>query len=160
MKFLHEYPAIISYRMCRSIPKIQHRDVKGRVGQKSPATEAMSDRFRSLRKTHPFVTRSPVAKIKNSTFRVEFAKSPISRELGVKSKLEFPTFRGQFCLPSHFLGGCFKSAQTADFFHNALGVELVFQPFERSVDRLTFSHNYFGHKNSVLRMLFRMRDKQ
>ena len=103
---------------------------------------------------HPFIIESPFVKIKNSTLRVEFDKSPISRELRVKSKLELSTFGGQFCLPAHFLGGRLKSAQTADLFHNALGVELVFQPFERSVDRLTFSHNYFGHKNSDLTNAF------
>jgi hypothetical protein len=85
---------------------------------------------------------------------VEFDKSPISRELRVKSKLELSAFSGQFRLPAHLLGGRFKSAQTADLFHNALSVELVFQPFERSVDRLTFSHNYFGHKNSDLTNAF------
>jgi hypothetical protein len=88
--------------------------------------------------------------IKNSTFRVEFGKSPIWKDLRVKAELELSTFSGQFRLPAHLLVGRFKSAQAADLFHNALGVELVFQPFERSIDRLTFSHNYFGHKNSGL----------
>jgi hypothetical protein len=152
-----KYPAIICYRMCRSILKIQHRDVIGRMRRNNDRCGEPKRRPTQSEpgvERNPFAIKSPFVKIKNSTFRVEFSKSPISKELRVKSELELSALGGQFRFPAHLLVGCFKSAQTADFFHNALGVELVFQPFERSVDRLTFSHNYFGHKNSDLTNAF------
>jgi hypothetical protein len=93
-------------------------------------------------------------KIKNSTVRVEFDKSLVLRELWIKAKLQLAPFGSQFRFPAHLLRRRFESAQTANLFHDPLGVELVFQPFERSVDRFTFSHYYFGHKNSILRDAF------
>jgi hypothetical protein len=43
-----KYLAIISYRMCRSIAKIQHRDVNPRIrSKKEPAAEAGLDALRS-----------------------------------------------------------------------------------------------------------------
>jgi hypothetical protein len=81
---------------------------------------------------------------------VEFDKAPVSRGLGTKAELQLATFGSQFRFPAHLLRRRLESAQTANLFHDPLGVELVFQPFERSVDRLTFSHNNFGHKNSIL----------
>jgi hypothetical protein len=81
---------------------------------------------------------------------VELDKPLVSRELRIKAKLQLATFGSQFRFPAHLLRRRFKSAQTANLFHDPLGIELVFQPFERSVDRLTFSHNNFGHKNLIL----------
>jgi hypothetical protein len=154
-----KYPAIISYRMCRSILKIQHREAKARMPQTPLRRRSGVRLFRSQARVASVRHKVTVCEIKNSTLRVEVGKAPISRELWIKSELELSTFRGKLCLPTHLLVRRFESAQTADLFHDALGVELVFQPFERSVDRFTFSHNYFGHKNSDLTMLFRTRDK-
>jgi hypothetical protein len=81
---------------------------------------------------------------------VEFDKSLMLRELRVKSKLQLAAFGGQFRFATHLLRGRFESAQTANLFHNPFGIELVLEPFESSVDRLTFSHNNFGHKNPLL----------
>jgi hypothetical protein len=122
--------------------------------QKSLAAEARLEELRSWPAKAP--VRSKIAIPENKKLHLEGGVRSVTYigRLRVKSKLELSTFRGQFCLSAHFLGRRLKSAQTADLFHNALGVELVFQPFERSVDRLTFSHNYFGHKNSDLTNAF------
>ena len=88
---------------------------------------------------------------------VEFDKLLVSRCLRIKAKLQFAAFGSQLCFAADLLRRRFESTQTANLFHNPFGVELVLQPFERSVDRLTFSHYNFGHKNRVNRMLFRMR---
>jgi hypothetical protein len=90
---------------------------------------------------------------------VEFANTLVLRELRIKSKFQFAALGGQLRFPAHLLRGCFESTQTANLFHNPFGIELVLQPFERSVDRLTFSHNNFGHKNSLLTSLLSTRDK-
>jgi hypothetical protein len=81
---------------------------------------------------------------------VEFGKSLILRELRIEAKFQLAALGGQFRFPAHLLRRRFESAQTANLFHNSLGIELILQPFERSVDRLTFSHNNFGHKNPLL----------
>lgn len=81
---------------------------------------------------------------------MEFDNALISKELRIKAKLQLTTLGRQFRFPAHLLRGRFESAQTANLFHNSFGIELVLQPFERSVDRLTFSHDNFGHKNSLL----------
>ena len=81
-------------------------------------------------------------------------KPLIAKGLRVKAKLQLSALGGQLRFSAHFLRGGLESTQTANLFHDAFGIELVFQPFERSVDRLTFSHNYFGHKNSDLTNAF------
>jgi hypothetical protein len=90
---------------------------------------------------------------------VEFDKTLVLRGLRIKAELQFTALSGQFCLPAHLLRRRFESAQTANLFHNSFGIELVLQPFERSVDRLTFSHNNFGHKNPLLTSLLPTRGK-
>jgi hypothetical protein len=81
---------------------------------------------------------------------MELDKPFILRELRIKAKLQFAAFGSQFRFSADLLRRRLECAQTTDLFHNPFGVELVLQPFERSVDRLTFSHNNFGHKNSIL----------
>ena len=81
---------------------------------------------------------------------VEFGNTLVLKWLRVEAKFQLAAFGSQFCFSADLLRGRFESTQTANLFHNSFGVELVLQPFERSVDRLTFSHNYFGHKNSLL----------
>ena len=90
---------------------------------------------------------------------MEFDKALILRKLRIKAKLQLTAFSGQFRLSAHLLRGRFESAQPANLFHNSFGIELVLQPFERSIDWLTFSHNNFGHKNPVLTSLLRTRGK-
>jgi hypothetical protein len=90
---------------------------------------------------------------------VEFDKTLVLKELRIKTKLQFTALGGQLRFPAHLLRGSFESTQTANLFHNPFGIELVLQPFERSVDRLTFSHNNFGHKNPLLTSLLRTRGK-
>jgi hypothetical protein len=90
---------------------------------------------------------------------VEFAKVLILKALRIKAKFQFTALGGQFRFSAHLLRGRFESTQTANLFHDTFGIELVLQPFERSVDRLTFSHNNFGHKNPVLTSLLRTRGK-
>ena len=81
---------------------------------------------------------------------MEFAKVLILKALRIKAKFQLTALSGQFRFSAHFLRGRFESTQTADLFHDTFGIELVLQPFERSVDRFTFSHNNFGHKNLLL----------
>jgi hypothetical protein len=90
---------------------------------------------------------------------VEFDKLLVSRCLRIKAKLQFAAFGSQLCFAADLLRRRFESTQTANLFHNPFGVELVLQPFEGSIDRLTFSHNYFGHKNSIQTDAFRTRGK-
>src|SRR5271165_4284623 len=99
--------------------------------------------------------RNPLAeRQKNSTILVEFVNRLVLKRLRVEPELQFAAFGRQFCFPANLLGRRFKRPQTANFLHNALGIELVLQPFERSVDRLTFSHNHFRHKNPIIRYSF------
>jgi hypothetical protein len=90
---------------------------------------------------------------------VEFDKLLVSRWLRIEAKLQFAAFGSQLCFAADLLRRRFESTQTANLFHNPFGVELVLQPFERSIDRLTFSHKYFGHKNSIQTDAFRTRAK-
>jgi hypothetical protein len=90
---------------------------------------------------------------------VEFDKALILRALRIKTKLQLAALGGQFRFSAHLLRRRFESTQTANLFHNTFGIELVLQSFERSVDRLTFSHNNFGHKNPLLTSLLRTRGK-
>jgi hypothetical protein len=39
----------------------------------------------------------------------------------------------------------FKCAQATDFFHDSFGIQLIFKPFEGSVDGFAFADNNFGH---------------
>jgi hypothetical protein len=81
---------------------------------------------------------------------VELSKSLVSKKLRIKAEFQLAALGSKFRFPAHLLRRRFESAQTANLLHDPFGIELVFQPFEGSVDRLTFSHNYFGHKNSIL----------
>ena len=85
---------------------------------------------------------------------VEFDKLLVPSWLRIKAKLQFAAFGSQLCFAADLLRRRFESTQTANLFHNPFSVELVLQPFERSIDWLTFSHNYFGHKNSDLTNAF------
>jgi hypothetical protein len=50
-----------------------------------------------------------------------------------------------FCFALGALRGRFKRAQTADFIHDSLGLELAFQSLEGSVDGFSFADGHFGH---------------
>src|ERR1700686_2982314 len=80
---------------------------------------------------------------------VEFDKLLVSRWLRIEAKLQFAAFGSQLCFAADLLRRRFESTQTANPFHDPFGVQLFLHPFERSIDRLTFSHNYFGHNNSI-----------
>ncbi len=85
---------------------------------------------------------------------MELVKWFVVKALRIEPEFQFAALSCQFCFPANLLRWRFKSPQTTNFLHDALGIELVLQPFERSVDRLTFSHNHFGHKNPVIRYRF------
>jgi hypothetical protein len=78
--------------------------------------------------------------------RVESGKSLVSKKLRIKAEFQLAALGSKFRFPAHLLRRRFESAQTANLLHDPFGIELVFEPFEGSVDRLTFSHNNFGHK--------------
>jgi hypothetical protein len=42
-----------------------------------------------------------------------------------------------------------ERAQSAHFLENTFRIELVLQPLQRAVDRLTFANEYFWHRNST-----------
>ena len=90
---------------------------------------------------------------------MEFGNVLGLKGLRVEAKFQLAAFGSQFCFAADLLRRRFESTQTANLFHNPFGVELVLQPFEGSIDRLTFSHNYFGHKNSIQTDAFRTRGK-
>src|SRR6185437_924933 len=66
--------------------------------------------------------------------------------LRIESKLHSGAFGIGSRLPAMLLRRRLKRAQTADFLENALGIQLVFQPFQCAVDRFTFAHNHFWHQ--------------
>src|SRR4029077_6849329 len=66
--------------------------------------------------------------------------------LGIESKLHSGALGVGSRLPTTLLRRRLKRAQTADFIENALGVQLVFKPFQCAVDRFTFAHNHFWHQ--------------
>ena len=66
--------------------------------------------------------------------------------LRIESKLHSGAFGVGSRLAAMLLRRRFERAQTADFVENALGVQLVLQPFQCAIDRFTFAHNHFWHQ--------------
>lgn len=66
--------------------------------------------------------------------------------LGIESKLHSGALGVGSRLAAMLLRRRFEGAQAADFLENALGIQLVFQPFQCAVDRFTFAHNHFWHQ--------------
>lgn len=77
---------------------------------------------------------------------MEFHKLLARRRLGVKSKLQFATFRCRLCLPANLLRRRFERTQAADLFHYPFRVELILQAFQSPINRLSFTDNNFRHK--------------
>src|SRR5438445_34650 len=91
-----------------------------------------SRKVKSLRKLHRFVTL------------LTFVTS-----LWIKPKPHFTALGVGFRLPAMLLRRRLEGAQTTDLLENPLGVQLVFQPLQRAIDRFTFTNNHFWHQSSL-----------
>lgn len=65
---------------------------------------------------------------------------------GIESKLHSGALGVGSRLAAMLLRRRLERAQTADFLENPFGIQLVFQPFQRAIDRFTFAHNHFWHQ--------------
>jgi hypothetical protein len=65
---------------------------------------------------------------------------------GIESELHSAALGVRSRLAAMLLRRRLERAQTTDFLENALGIQFVFQPFQRTIDRFTFAHNYFWHQ--------------
>ncbi len=68
----------------------------------------------------------------------------------MKSELHSGALGVSFRLATMLLRRRLEGAQTADLLENPLGIQLVFQPLQRAIDRFTFTNNHFWHHSSLL----------
>src|SRR5215212_4928681 len=66
----------------------------------------------------------------------------------IKSEFRPAAFRVRLCFAASLLVRSFESAQTAHFFQDSFRIQLVLQPLQGPVYRLTFTNNHFRHVSS------------
>lgn len=84
-----------------------------------------------------------------SRWRIDNCKIDNSAS-GIKAEFRPAALRIRLHLAAMLLRRRFESAESADFIEDSLGIELVLQALQRSIDRLTFSDNDFWHLISPL----------
>jgi hypothetical protein len=63
----------------------------------------------------------------------------------VETEFGFGAFGVGFRFTLRALRGRLERAQTTDLIHDSFGLQLAFQPLERSVDGFSFADGDFGH---------------
>ncbi len=69
--------------------------------------------------------------------------------VGVEAELHLAALGVGLSLALGFLGGRLEGTQAADFIHDPLAIELVFEALERTINGFSFADNDFWHKAAV-----------
>jgi hypothetical protein len=64
---------------------------------------------------------------------------------GIEAELRLRALGVDACFAFRLLRGRLESPQTTDFVHDPFGVELAFEPFESTINRLSFANDDFWH---------------